>query len=871
MGAPTFANLLRRYRRQCQLTQAQLAERAGISSDAISLLERGLTQAPQKATVQMLSAALLLAPDEAAVFAEVARKAPQPPTNARGDSRLTGHGMTLDGSLPVPLTPLIGRQRDFAALTELFTHPQARLLTLTGPAGVGKTRLALELAATLRREHGQDVVYVGLIPVQEPERVLTAIAQALGIQEQGALTLRDSLIRALREQRLVLLLDNFEQVLPAARAVLDLLIACPQVKALVTSRAPLNVRGERTYPVAPLATPDLSQLHSIEQLRHIPSVELFLERTQMGWQDTSAMTLEEARLVAGICVHLDGLPLAIELAAARVRHFGLSQLHARLTQPTFLGVLTDGAQDLADHQRTMRSTIAWSYDLLSEDEQRLFRWLGVFVGGASADAVESVSGLTDDALVAGLAALLDASLLQCEDNVGVRRYSQLVTLRAYAQERLRAAGEWEAARRRHAEYCLTLTDALLSKMPNESESQMMRVEAEYANVRAALTWALETNAIAHGLRMAAALRTFWFLHSQYLEGLDWLERFLARSTPSASRKEQAVLAEVWTGIMALSHRLDRFERARDAGEAALALRQKIGDKTEIAWALNNLANPVMALRDYARAGALYDECLALQREANNRPAMVMPLLNLGDLRHEMGQPHEAMAYYEESLKLSYEVGENDWARALTWNNIGEVYILLDEPTRAIEVTEPGYRLFTEKRDTFGAATCAFTLARAHWRIAAAEVARVLLAEAERLFGILGNLVMVARIRYVRASLALEQGNSAEAQRELAQVLADLSDQARESKYIWWHIERVATIVGQRGEPDLAARLRAAAIARRDATSSLIEPAERDMRARDLDHLCAMLDAPTLAECLAAGEALSLEDAVALARRALERV
>ena len=869
MDSPSFAELLRSYRRQRHLTQAQLAERAGISADAISLLERGLTQAPQQATVRLLSAALLLAPDEAATFAGAARCAS--PANAATQRNAPPH--TTDSaperSLPVPLTQLIGRERAIAAIRDQFMHPQTHLLTLTGPAGVGKTRLALELASLLRREHGQDVVFVGLIHAQEPARVLPTIAQALGVQEQGAFTLRDTLIRALREQRLILLLDNFEQALPAARAVLDLLIACPQVKALVTSRIPLNVRGEQCFSVSPLALPDLTQPATLEALRQVPSVALFLERAD-GWRKMRAITLEEARLVADICVQLDGLPLAIELAAARVRHFELPELQARLTRSTFLGVLTDGAQDLADHQRTMRSTIAWSYDLLDEREQRMFRWLGVFSGVASADAIESVSGLNDDALIASLAALVDASLLQYEDSAGARRYTQFMTIRAYALERLRDAGEWEEARRRHAAYYLTLTDALTTQPANQAESQMARVEAEYENVRAALTWALETNDNALGLRMVAALRRFWFLHSHYLEGLDWLERFLAQASPASAREELALQAEAWTGVTALSHRLDRFEYARAAGEKALALRQAIGDKTQIAWALNNLANPIVALRDFERAVALYDECLALHRASNNRPAMVMPLLNLGDLRCEMGQLHEALAYYEASLTLSQEVGESDWARALTWNNIGEVYILLDEPSRALEVTEPGYRIFTEKHDTFGIATCAFTLGRAAWRLGAVAQARACLDEAERLFAVLGNRVMVARIRSVRASLALAAGELAAAHSELAQALSDLARDAQESHALWWLVERVAMFAGLYGEPEMAARLYAAAIHRLDATPGRIEPAARDLRERDLARLRAALGDAAWDELVAAGRALSRAEAVALAHDALTR-
>ncbi len=249
---------------------------------------------------------------------------------------------------------------------------------------------------------------------------------------------------------------TFEQVLPAARAVLELLIACPRIKAVVTSRSALNVRGEQCFPIAPLPLPDAAQRESLDALRQVPTVALFLDRARAVAPDFEIMTLTEGCLVADICARLDGLPLAIELAAARARIFGLHQLHDRLAQQTFLGILAEGAQDLADHQRMMRSTIAWSYDLLSDEEKRLFRWLGVFVGGAAIDAIEIVTSTPDEQLVARLATLVNASLIYSLDSGGTRRYSQLVTLRAYAQEQLRAENEWDEARRRHADYYLRI-------------------------------------------------------------------------------------------------------------------------------------------------------------------------------------------------------------------------------------------------------------------------------------------------------------------------------------------------------------------------------------------------------------------------------
>jgi predicted ATPase/DNA-binding XRE family transcriptional regulator len=862
---PDFASLLRQYRRRGGLTQEDLAERAGLSPAAVSLLERGITLAPQRATVSLLSSALNLSPDEAAVFFEKARRSRQP--DAAIASQVSSN-IALSGNLPVPLTPLIGRERERAALLELLERDAIRLLTLTGPAGVGKTRLELELAATLQRERGTDVVFVGLIPIREPERVLPAIAQTLEIQENDRLPLRETLVRALRDRALVLVLDNFEQVLPAARDVLELLIACPHVKALVTSRSALNVRGEQCFPVSPLPLPDAVQLASLDALRHVPTVALFLDRARAIWLDFDVSTLADGYLVADICTRLDGLPLAIELAAARARHFGLRQLHERLAQPTFLGVLADGAQDLADHQRTMSSTIAWSYQLLSDEEKRLFRWLGVFVGGATADAAGTVIGTADDVLMSHLTTLLNASLVQCVDADGVRRYTQLVTLRAYAREQLRIAGEAEEASRRHADYFLGLVELSFPNHADQPREYMARLEREYENIRAALAWAWETGETLHGLHMAGYLRRFWASHSQYLEGLDWLDRFITRAGMPAYPKDRAALAEAWTGVLMITHRLDRLERARVAGETALALQRELGDKSQIAYSMMNLANPITALHDYERAKALLVECLALHRELGNRKDQIFPLMNLGGLYYEMGRPHEALAYYEESLALSREVGETDWARALTWNNVGEAYIMLDEPSQAIQVTEPNYHLFTREHDIFGAATCAFTLGRAYWRVGDEGAVRTYLDESERLFRNLGNPAMAARILYFRASFALDAHAIATARQDLAQALGDLAGQIRANEYIWWLAERAGTLARCRGEIERAARLYAAGTTHREAIGGPVEPAERDIRASDLAWLQTHLGEAGIASAMSAGQALSLSDAVIVLREAL---
>ncbi len=863
IDSSNFSGLLRRYRRRSGLTQEELAGRSGLSVASISLLERGVTHAPQRATVSLLSEALALAPDEAALFFEKARSSRLPDADNSGDDRPAASAVS--GNLPVPLTPLIGREREQETLLALLERETTRLLTLTGPAGVGKTRLVLELAAALRRV-GADVTFVDLIPIREPERVLPAIAHALGVQTGDGLPLRETLIRALRDRPLILALDNFEQVLPAARAVLELLIACPRVRALVTSRSALNVRGEQCFPVAPLLLPDMEQLQSLEALRAVPAVALFVERAQAVWPDFALTTLADGALVADICAQLDGLPLAIELAAARIRHVGLRQLYDGLMEPAFLGMLGEGAQDLPDHQRAMRSAIAWSYDLLSDEGKRLFRWLGVFTGGASDEAIAAVVGASEETekmLADQIAALVDASLIQRAAGAGIARSTQLVTLRAYARERLRAGDEWDEAQRRHADYFRTMVERTFPDMVDQPQDVMARLELEYENIRAALAWAWETGETMRGLRLAGALRRFWASHSQYLEGLDWLERFIARAGEPANREGKIALAEAWTGVLMITHRLDRLERARVAGETALALRRELGDKSQIAYAMMNLANPLTALHEYEQARFLYEECLALHREMGNRKDQVFPLMNLGGLYYEQGRPEEALAHYEESLAISHEVRETDWARALTWNNVGEAYLLLDAPARAIEVTEPNYQLFAREHDLYGAATCAFTLGRAYGRAGDEETGRAYLEEAERLFRALGNPMMAARIRYFRATFALGAGHMAAASHDLAQALSDLVDQPRAGEYLWWLAERAGTLARSCGEAERAARLYGAGVSHRGALPSPFEPIERERRAADLAWLQTALGEVALAHLLGEGQTLSAAETLDL--------
>jgi|DewCreStandDraft_5_1066085.scaffolds.fasta_scaffold00048_173 predicted ATPase/DNA-binding XRE family transcriptional regulator len=554
-----FGLLLRHYRTQAGLTQEALAERAGVSPRSVSGLERGEVQ-PHRDTAVRLVQALRLPPAQQASLLAAVQPLPRRrrvPFDRAGDaSAVSPSAVTWSvgaadriadtaagDALPAALTSFIGRQQEQAAIARLL-QGDVRLLTLTGPGGVGKTRLALAVAECLRRHMAGGVLFVPLAAVTDPQHFLATVAQAAGVSAAKLSARFAALVAVLRERALLLVLDNFEHVIAAAPDLGALLAACPKLRVLVTSRAALRIQGEQQVTVPPLELPDMQNLPTVPGLGRIPAVALFVERAR-AVQSEFALTAANARAVAEICTRLDGLPLAIELAASWVRLFSPQELLARLSDP--LSLLNGGARDLPARQRTLRATMEWSHRLLAPEEQALFRRLAVFASGWTLEAAQEVAAADDlpaEQVLELLARLVDVSLVVVEAVPdGSVRYRLLDTLRRYAWDHLVTAGEVQQVRARHLAWSLALAErtARGARGPDQATRRAPRA-AEHANLAAALAWAEEVGEIALGLRLAVALGLSWHACGYTDEERQRVEALLALAKPAAAGADPALRA-----------------------------------------------------------------------------------------------------------------------------------------------------------------------------------------------------------------------------------------------------------------------------------------------------------------------------------------
>jgi predicted ATPase len=639
-------------------------------------------------------------------------------------------------NIPVQRTVFVGREKEIAAAKELLLSKDVRLVTITGPGGIGKTRLGLEIASGLLESFPGGVHFVPLSPLRDPGLIASVIVQTLGIRETGGQSSLEQLKKYLQDsarEPVLFLLDNFEHLMPAAPLVADLMAIVPNLKVLVTSRAALHVYGEREFPVPALGVPDSQAKTSLDALSHFPAVALFVQCAVAARPDFE-LNQQNASAVIEICARLDGLPLAIELAAARVKVLSPSALRTRLASR--LQLLTGGARDLPQRQQTLRAAFDWSHDLLSAAEQKLFRRLSVFVGGCTLEGVEAVCDTKGDLeldLLDGMSSMVDKSLLQqFEQANGEPRFLMLETIREYAREKLEASGEDAATKRAHAAYCLVLAEeAAAAQSGAEGAEGRERIALEHDNFRAGLDWLTETGDADWGLRLGNALFRFWESREFLAEGRDRLGKLLQMPSAAAPTKARAralfsagVLASEQGEIgvvdalmmesLAISRQLGDHQGAavslnaravhtRDQGNLALAhslfqeslaLWRELGDLKAMARALSNLASVLKMQGEFELARSLCGECLAIFQGLGDRTGVAWSLNNQGDVERDRGDSAAARALYEQALGAFRELDDR-WGIAGTLADLGNLAREQRNCSAALPLYRESLKIFQE--------------------------------------------------------------------------------------------------------------------------------------------------------------------------------
>lgn len=680
------------------------------------------------------------------------------PDPDRGDIVVAESGVR--SALPAPRNSFVGRQEDLSGLTQRLLAQNIRLLTLTGCGGTGKTRLALEVAAGVRTEFTGGVHFIALSSVTDSGGVISAIARSFRFFNSGdrffAGVLGKQLELSLQAPTL-LVLDNFEHLLPAGALVADLLDDCHQLKILVTSRVVLHVYGEHEYPLAPLPVPDLEYLPPPDVLLHNPAVALFLERVAAVKPDFT-LTEDNKSDVAGICARLDGLPLAIELAAVRMKVLPAASLLARLQAR--LKVLTGGPLDAPERQQTLRKTIDWSYELLSLAQQRLFRRLSVFSGGFTPESTEAVCNPRLDLemdVLDGTCSLLDHNLLQrSEAPHGQIRFTMLETVREYGLERLRLSGEEEFTRRAHAAYCLVLAEEGNSRVtPAERESWLAMCNAEHDNLRAGLAWLVEKQLSEWALRMALALFVFWESREYLAEGYQSLQAALR--LPGSADRTRVRAGALWrTGAM-LGFQGD-FEGGWQLHREALDIYLEVGNTGEIAFQMSALGACQMLTGDYAGAVLWYEQSLLVYRELGGRTEIAQALSNLAQAHNGYGDHVLASSRLHEALTMFRDLEQWDHV-GWSLNHLGDVARTRRDLREARHLYQQGADVFRQHDDAWGLARSLIDIADVCSEESDHSTAHELLQQALQMFLKLEHKRGVARTFEGLASNAARQGSS----------------------------------------------------------------------------------------------------------------
>src|SRR5256884_2811000 len=748
-----------------------------------------------------------------------------PSTHLYGENAVTGSHARFQ-NLPPLLAPLIGREQQDEAISSLLLRPGIRLLTLTGAGGIGKTRLAQKVAADLIGVFTHGVCMVQLAPLSDPDLVLPTIAQTLGLRDVEERSLFESLKAFLRDKHLLLLLDNFEQVLQAAPALVELLLACPSIKILVTSRAVLHVEGEYEFSVPPLSLPDPHHLPGHEELAQYAAVALFVQRAQMV-KPQLVLSEDNAAAIAQICIRLDGLPLSLELAAARSRLLPPQALLERLNHR--LAVLTGGRQDAPTRQQTLRDTIRWSYDLLNAQEQRCFRRLAIFVGGCTLEAAEAVCSAAADLSLPAIdlvASLLDKSLLQQSDRGGVEsRLLMLETIREYALETLANSGELEATEQTHARYYLSIAEQSEPELFGHQQRLWMgRLTWDAENLRAALQWSQTHQRKEQLLRLAGNLGHFWYMCGRFNEAMLWLETALREVAPDVT--VSARIKALYSMALIASHLGQSdllFGRVREcltlarqhrdgrgfviaswalvhdllSGGDIIGARAQVEetltfvrahapaeDSWTLACALNAFGSVVLSQGDYAQAQQLYERAIALFKEAGDLWLYGELHLFLANVYWAQGDEARARTFLREGLAIHDQVG-NAWVTGWFVSLFGKIALRQGDIPRARFLLEAGLKRHQQVGDQQGQALLYALLAQAAASERDYTLTRTLAAQSLELARAVGDMGSLILCLEELADVVAAQGEP-----EWATVLWGAAERYREAsmqRSHWWNV------------------------------------------------------------------------------------
>ncbi|GAC1544321.1 MAG: hypothetical protein NVS2B7_18570 [Herpetosiphon sp.] len=909
-GTLSFGQWLKQRRKALDLTQEELAEQVGCAAETLRKIEGDLRR-PSRDIAERIAAAVTTSPAERVTIVQVARGLPASAIlrtdllTSNSDPAASRPVASGHAAIPIPLTPLIGRVQETAAVSALVTRRDVRLVTLTGPGGTGKTRLALQIATVVVAAFAHGITWVDLAPLGDATQVSEAIATALDLPPDASSTMVQRLQRYLHDQQILLLLDNFEHVLAAAPLLTDLLRSAAGLAILVTSRERLHLSGEHAVPVPPLTLPDPHVALAPDQLAQCEAVQLFVARAQAA---TPLFQLIDgnASAVSAICHRLDGLPLAIELAAARCTLFSLPALLQHLGEG--MAVLTHGPRDVPTRHQTLRTTIDWSYNLLSDDEQRLFTRLGVFVGGwtvAAADAICNPDSALSLDILDGLQSLLDKSLIQPRAEVdGEASFTMLETIHEYARERLAADMASAALCRQHADYYLTLAAARDTTMYGGPQQGrwLARMDQEHGNVRTALSWILNHRVVELGWRFCAALAPFWGQRGYLVEARRWLDTLFALPGVLTADVPLTLKTNVLLYAARLAQHQTDFVQEQTLLNQTLTLCRAAADQTATPAVLLHVAHVAARQGDVSRQSALLTECVSLCQSAGDTVQGAQALQHLAVLAARRGDPDGERSYMEQSFLLA-RATVDDPGRALALLRIGNPQWLRSAGARHLARTalEESLTLFRHLGDTLSSS-------EALWRLGAtlrdedAVRATVLIEESIALCRQLGARSWLAfPLQELAATLLLRDDN------ERAQALAEESmalhhevgqqgfpagplltlghlakhrgDYPRAVACLtdsltirraWNDAHGMALclagwggVAAGEGHAERAARLLGAAVAGLAATGNVASPYHRELE-RDIAIARAQLDTATWDAASTAGQAMTLEAAIAYA-------